>query len=378
MARDTRRFAVLEIYGIVQQLVILMEFVVDNNHGTGLKKLTKTTAIDLIHKMAIEAVNWRLAHNPYGSYEKAIMQSLFGEREKDYSKKEKQIYNALSSDPQWLTIVNEIERQISEHIEVDTYKDWKVVKTGGLIGLAEGQDFRITEYYRLHPDQKDNEEAVITLKASNPINYLLGQFNKQFGERLIFLMNQQPFHFQQQYRHEIQPIQHENKLTEMRLQALQRHSQEMVKSDPEAIQSHLRWVYENTEQYVTSMFLDTLVTMYPMIERDPMVPMFNPLGLAQLGVWNVEKFREEYLQRMVSAFGFSYFTTYLKKDKKYKLEFYQGSNVLAVYEAPIKDVTEAEMHELVRSYIAGDRLPVHEARKAQELYEEMARQGVIQ
>lgn len=377
MARETRRFAVLETNGIVQQLVMLMEFVVDNNHGTGLKKLTKTAATDLIHKMAIEAVNWRMAHNPYGDYEKPIMQSLFGTRDKDYTKKEKAIYKALTDDPQWVSISGEIERQISAHIEIDTYKDWKVIKSGYLIGLAEGQDFRITEYYRLHPEQKEDEEAVITLNASNPINYLLGQFKDAFGEKLIQLMNQQPAYFEQQFKMNEEPIRHENMLTEMRLNALQRQNRAMVKSDPESIQRHLRWIYDHTQQYVTSMFLDTLVTMYPMIELDVHAPRFNALGMQQLGVWNMERFRVDVLQRMVSAFGFSYFTTYLKRDKKYKLEFYPGTNVLAVFEQAIKNKTEVEMHELVRSFINGDRLPPEDARRAQEMYEEYSRQGVI-
>lgn len=377
MARETRRFAVLETNGIVQQLVMLMEFVVDNNHGTGLKKLTKTTATDLIHKMAIEAVNWRMAHNPYGDYEKPIMQSLFGVRDKEYTKKEKAIYNALINDPQWVSISGEIERQISGHIEVDTYKDWKVIKSGYLIGLAEGQDFRITEYYRLHPEQKEDEEAVITLNAGNPINYLLGQFKSAFGDKLIQLMNQQPAYFEQQFKMNEDPIRHENLLTEMRLNALQRQNRAMVKGDPESIQRHLRWVYDNTRQYVTSMFLDTLVTMYPMIELDSMAPRFNSMGMQQLGIWNMERFREDVLQRMVSAFGFSYFTTYLKRDKKYKLEWYNSSDVIAIYEEKIKDPSQAELNELVQSYIRGDRLPPHEARKAQEVYEELSRQGVI-
>lgn len=376
--KEGKKFIVLETYDIINQLVMLMEFVVDNNPGTGLKKLTKTGAMDLLHKMTIQAVNWRLAHNPYGNYENQVMASLFGERDKAYTKKEKAVHDALTNDPQWTTIIGRLESQIDYFIEVNTYKDWRVVKVGNVIGMAEGEDYRITEYHKLNPDQRENEEAVVTLDASNPLNYLLGQFNHTFGKKLTDLLNQQPHYFAQQYQLNQTLITHENKLTEMRLQAIQRHGWEMVKTDPEAIQRHLRWVFDNTHTYVTSMFLDALATMYPQIELEPMAPRFNSMGMAQLGVWNMEKFKEDFIQRIVAVFGFSYLSTYLKKDKRYTLEYYPSSNVVAIYEKQMQDSTLAEKHELVQSYIRGDRLPPHEAKQAQELYEEMNRAGAIQ
>lgn len=378
MARDTRHFVVLETSGPAQQLQMLMEFVVDNNPGTGLKKLTKVATVDLIHKIVIQAVNWRMSHNPYGCYEKAILESLFGERDKDYTKKEKQIYQALSNDPQWTGIVAILEKQISEHIGIDTYQDWRVIKVGGLVGLAEGEDYRVTEYYRLCPEKKENEEAVLTLNASNPINYLLGQFKHMFGEKLTYLVNQQPSFFANQNPMNHVLVSHKDIFTQERMRSIQRHGWEMVKSDPEAVSMHLRWIYNNTEEYITAMFLDTLVTMYPMIELDIATPRFNSMGMAQLGVWNMEKFREEFLQRVISAFGFSYFSTYLKKDKTYKLEFYNRTNILSVFEKPEYEQSKIDMNELLRSFIAGDRLPVDQARKAQDMYEEMARRGEIE
>lgn len=378
MSRDTRHFVVLETSGPVQQLQMLMEFVVDNNPGTGLQKLNKVSTLDLIHKIVIQAVNWRMAHNPYGCYEKAILGCLFGERDKDYTKKEKQIYQVLSNDPQWTSVTQFLEQQINTNITVDTYKDWRVIKVGNLLGLAEGEDYRVAEYYRLHPEQKENEEAVITLNASNPINYLLGQFNHQFGQKLTHLVNQHPSFFLEQNRVNQTLVTHKDIFTQERMRTIQRHGWEMVKNDPEAVSMHLQWIYNNTEQYITGMFLDTLVTMYPMIELDRLAPRFNPMGMAQLGVWNMEKFREEYLQRVISAFGFSYFSTYLKKDKVYKLEFYNNTNILSVFEKPIVAKSVQEDLELVRSFIAGDRLPTEQARRAQELYEEMARRGEIE
>lgn len=378
MTRETRRFVVLEINGMVQQLRMLLDYVVDNNPGTGLNKLSKVGAVDLIHKIAIAAVNWRMAHNPYGSYEHAILACLFGERDKDYSKKEKQIYTVLTRDPQWAGIIAQLETQISAHIEVDTYQDWKVIKVAGLIGLAEGQDYRITEYYRLCPEQKENEEAVVTLNASNPINYLLTQFQKEFGEKLAQMASQHYSFFSNQNPINQTLITHKDIFTQERLRTMQRHGWHMVKTDPEAVSRHLQWVYNNQQQYVVSMFLDTLVKMYPMIELDRTAPMFNPMGLAQLGVWNMERFSESFLQRVIAAFGFSYFTTYLNKDKRYKLEYYQNTNILAVFENELKEPTQADDHELLRSFIAGDRLPEAQARRAQDLYEEMARRGEIE
>lgn len=378
MSRDTRNFVVLDVSGTVTQLQLLMEFVVDNNVGTGLKRLNKTATFELVHKIVIQGVNWRMAHNPYGCYEKAILECLFGERDKEYSKKEKQLYTALTNDPQWLAIVDYIEKQISEHIKVDTYKDWRVIKVGNLLGLAEGEDYRITEYYRLCPEQKENEEAVITLNASNPLNYLLAQFNHIFGLRLEQLANERFFNSELVFSKNEQLINHKDLFTQERLRTMQRHSRDKLVSDPVAVQQHLSWINDNRLEYVISMFFDVLKTIYPMIELDINVPRFNSAGLAYLSLWNSERYREEYVQRVISAFGFSYFSTYLKKNKKYKLEFYPQTCIFAVYEVTSNTPGEVDDMECLQSYINGDRLPPEQARRAQELYEEMARRGEIQ
>lgn len=376
MAAQSRRFAVLEVNGIAQNLVNLMEFVVDNNPPCGLKKLSRMGAIDLIHKMTITAVNWRLAHNPYGDYEEAIMAAIFGARSKKYSAEEKNIYNVLSNDPLWCGITNDVERQVSEHIEPDTWIEWKVIKVGNLIGLAEGQDYRISEYYRLHPEQREDDQAVITLDASNPVNYLLAQFNKEFGQKLQNLL-QSDTQLLTTIRPQRQtPITHVDPFTQQRLNTIQRQNREMVKFNPEDLRQQLIDIYNNTDRYIAGMFVDTLTNMYPMVELAYNAPRFNASILHHLGVWNMDRFRADYLQKVISAFGLSYFTAYLKKDKKYVLE-YSSNNILAIYEKPTAPQSDREDHELLRSFMAGDRLPEDQARKAQALYEELARTGEV-
>lgn len=374
MTAQSRRFAVMEINGIAQNLINLMDFVVDNNPPCGLKKLSRLTAMAMLHKMTVAAVNWRCAHNPYGDYETSLMEHLFG-AQATYTAEQYAVYRALSNDPLWCGITQDIERQVSEHIEVDTYKDWRVIKVGTLIGLAEGQDYRITEYYRLHPDQKEDEEAVITLDASNPVNYLLGQFKHEFGTKLEKLIHDD-FSMLSTYHSSNQLICHQDIFTQERMRSIQSHNRSMITSNPMVAHQALMDIYNDTTGYVASMFVDTLVSMYPMVELAYNAPRFNTTGLLHLGIWNMDKFRSEYLQKVISAFGLSYFSAYLKKDKKYVLE-YSRNNVLAIYEKPPEKPSDKEQTELLRSFMAGDRLPHEQQRLAQALYEEASRSGVL-
>lgn len=373
MSTHNRRFAVLEINGIVQNLMNLMDFVVDNNPTAGLQKQSRIKAIDLIHKLTVTAVNWRLAHNPYGDYDDAIIELLFGKAK--ITDERRQIYRQLSDNPMWCGITNDIERQVSHHIEINTYKDWKVIRVGTLIGLAEGQDYRISEYYRLNPEQRENDQAIITLDASNPVNYLLGQFNKEFGPRLHGMLTGQIAPIQQpQLATRI--IEHKDFATQVRLQGIQRHNQSMIQNNADENYKTLVSIYENTSGYIAAMFVDCLIHMYPQVELAYNAPTFNSGGLYQLGVWNLDKFRTEYLQRVISAFGLSYFTAYLKKNKRYTLE-YSSNNVLAIYEKVDDKPSAIADMELLQSFIAGDRLTPEETRHAQELYEDASRRGLI-
>lgn len=375
MSAKSRRFAVLEVNGIAQNLINLIQFTVDNNPPCGLRKLDKLSAMEVIYKMAISAVNWRLAHNPYGDYEEGIIETLFGPRPKGPSAEDKALYRQISLNPLWCGITGDIERQVSEHIEVDTYKDWKVIRVGSLIGLAEGQDYRITEYYRLHPDQTENDTAVITLDASNPVNYLLGQFTKEFGPRLQQLASTD-FYIGDHIALNNDMIFHQDLHTQMKLQNIRSHNRSMIVNNPADAKRALMEVYNNTSGYIAAMFIDALINMYPMVELAYNAPRFNTCALSKLGVWNMDRFRTDYLQRVISAFGLSYFTTYLKKDKKYVLE-YSSNNILAIYEKAVEKPSEHNEVELVQSFINGDRLSPEDTRRAQELYEEYSRRGVI-
>lgn len=375
MAAQSRRFAVLEVNGICQNLINLIEFTVDNNPACGLRKLTRVTAMNILHKMTIAAVNWRLAHNPYGDYEETIIETLFGPRPKGPSADDKALYRQISLNPLWCGITGDVERQVSIHIELDTYKDWKVVRVGSLIGLAEGQDYRITEYYRLNPEQRENDTAVITLDASNPVNYLLGQFTKEFGPRLQELANQN-FNFVQPVILAQAPRYHQDIHKQIEMQNIQAHNQSMIVNNSNVARDALIDVYNNTSGYVAALFIDTLVSMYPMVELAYNAPRFNGTALHHLGVWNMDKFRTNYLQRVISAFGLSYFTSYLKKDKKYVLE-YSAHNILAIYEKPAETATACADFDLLQSFINGDRLVPEEQKRAQALYEEYSRRGEI-
>lgn len=376
MSTETKRFVVLEVNGIAQNLINLMEFVVDNNPTAGFKKLNKLAAINLLHKMAVMSVNWRLAHNPYGDYEAAIMEGVLGPRPSDYTTEEKQAYKELSTDPLWYGITDSIEAQISKHIEVDTYKDWKVVRVGTLIGMAEGQDYRITEYYRLNPEQREDDTAVISVDMTNPVNYLLGQFKQTFGSKMEQLLAAGPDYSQIiDYRSSNLGF---NATLEQhhRHNEIRRHNSSMLVSNPADGYNSFLTVYTNPDAYIAAMLVDTLANMYPMVELAFSAPQFNTQVINMLGMWNVDQFRTEYVQRVISAFGLRYFSSYLKRDKRYVLE-YSSNNVLSIYEKQKESPTEQEDRELVQSLIDGDRLNPEDARRAQSLYEEMSRRGII-
>lgn len=339
----SKRFVVLEVNPQIRLLVDYLEHV-QSRLATPINK-SKETAMKLIEQIAAEALGGYLAFKTSTGFDVAMAAALFGKPENKITDTELEILKSIKENALWDGIKFEILNQIEHHVERQTYIDWRVIHTAGLIGLAEGQDHRINEYYRLSGVDNGDDNAKLALNCANPINYLLNEFNKTFAVAI---------HEQIAYY-------------------TSAHQSACMNSNvPEEIRSSLRTTLHhlmNPTEQIVAIFLDTLVGIYPMINLHHTCPKLNEAVFMAIGIKSVEDFKVDVIAKVITAFGLHYFTTNLKRDKRYDLE-YSSCHILAVYEKQFSNPKESEIHELIQALINGDYLPARERAMAERLYQE--------
>ncbi|QEM41770.1 hypothetical protein [Pseudomonas phage vB_PaeM_PS119XW] len=334
---SSKRFVVLEINPQVDVLYTYLEHFTKSNPHLGLPRPTRNTAIQLVFLTVKEILTSRSAFETEIDYEVHKAGALFNSPPGTLDEKQLEVYKIFASDVIWEGVTIEIDNQLEHHIDRRTYTEWKPVCIGNLIGLAEGEDHRIQEYYRLTDQHNDDSHAEIALNCTSLVSYLHGEFMRTFGA----------------------VMRDPNTLTRA-IAMMGKHR------TPERVQKVIDFL-NNPNRAMAAVFLDTLTTMYPMITLDPICPQVNDDLFALVGIANMEEFKQNYVRKVITAFGLSYFSSYVKRDKKYTLE-YSSSHILAIYEMKGISRTEKEMMELVASFLRNDYLPPEQRAIAERWY----------
>lgn len=204
-----------------------------------------------------------------------------------------------------LTIQQDISNQIDPYVEYNTWVIWSVFKSGDVIVIAEQEDYRITEYDRIHNVNNGNAYAVISMNIDNPINFIKNQVFSILG------------------------ITHSN-------------------------------VREYVAENLKAFIIEALLKRYPNIEKSKLVPSPCSAFADKLGIQNFEEFQDLYITGVVNSLGLSYFTTRIDRNMKYVLEFH--NSIISIYQIQeIKDPAEKLALELLR----GDYLPERERQIAE-------------
>ena len=334
---SSKRFVMLEINPQIDVLYAYLEHFVKCNPQLDLPKATRNAAVQLVFLTVKECLSSRSAFETevdHAAYKAGV---IYNTPPGTLTAEQLEVYNQFAQDVIWEGVNIEIDAQLEQHIDRRTYTEWKPVCVGGLIGLAEGDDHRVKEYYRLTDQNNGDSNAEIALNCTSLISYLHGEFIRTFGN-VLRDPNTLPKAIELMGKH-----------------ATKRKIQSVVD------------FLNNPNRAMAAIFLDTLVSMYPMIQLDAMSPQVNDDLFALVGITNLEDFKQNYVRKVIAAFGLSYFSTYVKRDKRYSLE-YSSSNILALYETKITNRTEKEMVDLVASFLRNDYLPPEERAIAERWY----------
>ncbi|AEH03466.1 hypothetical protein AVT69_gp040 [Pseudomonas phage PhiPA3] len=336
----SKRFVMLETQPQVELVHEYLRHFISVNPAAGLPVANKTTALKVVFSLVENLLIGRSAFEDEYNLDVKVAAAIYGLAETGLKDKHFKTAQLFMDNPLFDGIIQDLDTQLDPHIERRTYTIWKVIQFAGVIGIAEGEDHRISEYYRLTDQNNGDDNAVLALNCQNLVSFLMTEFIKSFNAVLS------------------------DPRTAQRIAALYSNDEKQM----------LRMLNELAHPYrqVIALFLDTLTTMYPMVELAPECPQLNEDFFAVIGLININEFKQNYVRKVIAAFGLSYFSAYLKKDKRYLLE-YSAANIMALYEQTITNKTEKDMHQLLQSLINGDYLPPEERAIAERLYQESNR-----
>ncbi len=333
---NSKRFIVLEAQDQANNLVDFIEWLALSRPDLGLKAITRRDASNIVYFLVRDIVDVQLAHRVNNPENMEYVSSiLFGiPKNKVLPCKEKEL-KIVTTENMWFSIIGTLERQVGHNIKQGDWTDWNVVKVGSLVGLAEGEDHRITEYHREAKALDVDDEAVLTLNCKNPINYLYNEFSKRYGSNFLSLkqMLMDP---------------------EVRFDSYYRKLLNQFVNDP--------------TEYIVGLFLDTLVLMHPQIEISKNAFKRNQFIERALGIYDMNSFQSKVIQKLIMAFGMNWFNHEIKKDENYFVEYYPSTHIMAIFQKQFGSITEKYEAELLNALIRGDYLPPNEREIAERLY----------
>jgi hypothetical protein len=216
-----------------------------------------------------------------------------------------------------------------------------VIKSAGLIGLMEGNDHRITEYHKEAKalDVDNEDEAVATVNCSNPINYLYNQFMQRYGYKVS---------------------------------AAQQHIGNPGTVMDQFYRKMLSDFFANPTEQIAAIFCEGLTRVNPQIEISGHCPKVNQVLMKMLNIYDIESFHREIVSKLIIAFGMGQLSYSVKKDESYLLEYYTGTNIMAVFKKRFSTITEKYEDELLHALNRGDYLPYEERAIAERVFAERA------
>lgn len=334
----SKRFVVLETFAQIDILRTHLEHFIKTKPNVALVSATKEVAYQLVFLTVKELLVCRSAFKTEEDFDSQFTAVIFGKRPEEVNAEEIDVYKEFSKNPVWSGVIQELDQQLGEHVEWPTYTDWKLVDVCGLIGIAEGNDHRIDEYYRLTDQNNGEEHAVLALNCNSIISYLTNEFIKTFG---VALQDQKVY------------------------------NRAMITLGPTPTQHAVQRInsyFADPSQLMASMFVETLLSMYPMLTPDKTVHQVNDDLFRIIGIKHVDEFKQNYVRKVIMAFCITFFTGKIERHKHYNLE-YSPNNVLAIYENKGK-VTDREYKDLLNSLLNGDYLPPEQRAIAERLYQE--------
>lgn len=333
---NSKRFVVLEIQDQVDVIRDYLESIALNNPVMEIKTLNRRDCANILYFTIRDLVDGLLAHkNGNPDNVEMICSIMFGITKNKVNKQHHEYYKALTSHSIWHGILFTFTKQLQISIKQGDWTDWTVVKVGSLIGLAEGEDHRITEFHREDKALDEESEAVITLNCMNPINYLYNVFSKQYGSNFAKLR--------------------------------QTMMDPDVKIDPFYRRVLDRFIADPTE-YIVGLFLDTLVYIHPQMELGEHAIRRNTFIDRALDIHDISSFQKNTVSKVIMAFGLHWFSHEVKKDENYTVEYYTASHVVAVFKKQFTTHTEKYEAELLNAFKRGDYLPPEERTIAERLF----------
>lgn len=332
----SKRFVVLEVADQADVIKECIEFLALSQPAIGLKSINHREATNVLYFITRDRLDGRLAHK-HGNPEnvETIMSILWGIPRNKLAKQHHDAYKVIVTHSLWSGVETSVEIQLGIHIKQGDWTDWTVVKVGNLVGLAEGEDHRITEYHKEDKALSDEDEAVVTINCKNPINYLYNQFKQTYGSNMVALMNH---------------IQDPN-----------------VKMDP-LYRKLVADFFNDPSPFIVSLFLDTLIKINPQIELGDHAVKLSPFFPKMLGIHDLERFQSEVVSKLIIAFGLGWLGFDIKKDESYTLEYYNTTHVMAIFKKQYVTMSEKYEEELLHSLIRGDYLLEDERVIAERLY----------
>lgn len=333
----SKRFVVLEVQDQAAVIKQLVEYMALSAPQLGLKTITHREATNILYFIVRDELDALLAHK-LGDVANAemLMAILWGIPRNKLTKAHADMFRELKQHSLFQGALYEINLQIKRYIEADSWTDWNVVKVGSLIALHEGEDHRITEYHKEAKALNVDDEAVVTVNCCNPINYLYNQFKVRYGANMQNLMA----HIQNP----------------------------MVEMDP-FWRRIISDFFADPSEFISSIFVDTMIKVNPQIElATTAAPRLNHIILKMLNIHDLEKFQTDVVSKLIIAFGLGWLGSSIKKDESYTLEYYRGTNILAIFKKQFTSLTEKYEEDLLRAFIRNDFLPEKERVIAERLY----------
>jgi hypothetical protein len=339
----SKRFIVLEIQdqaGVIKQLV---EHLALTAPQLGLKTITQREATNILYFVVRDELDALLEHklgDPANA--EMVMSILWGIPKNKLTKAHTDMFREIKGHSLFQGAVYEIGLQINRYVTVGSWTDWNAVKVGTLIALHEGEDHRITEYHKEAKALSTDDEAVVTVNCCNPINYLYNQFKLRYGGNMAALM-----------AHVQNP---------------------MVEIDP-FWRKVISDFFADPSEFISGIFCDTLIKVNPQIElAQTAAPRMSGILLKMLNIHDLEKFQSDVVSKLIIAFGLGWLGSSIKKDESYTLEYYRGTNILAIFKKQFTSLTEKYEEDLLRAFIRNDYLPDKERVIAERLYIERPQQ----
>lgn len=340
---ESKRFIVLEIVDHVEVLKECVEFLAMCSPDSGLRVIGHRDAASIIYFLTRDAVDASLAHI-VGSLDNidSIISILYGVPKTKVNKSHHDAYKVISSHSLWVGVEQNITRQVRNYIPLESWTDWTVIKSAGLVGLTEGEDHRIAEFHKLAkslPDDDGTDEAVTTINCTNPINYLYTQFYQRYGHILA----------------EVNTY----------------YNNPDVKIDPFYRNILVNFINNPMEQ-MAAFFCEGITRVNPQIELAKHCPSVDLVLFKILQIFDIESFYRDVVAKLVIAFGMGQLGYSVKSDESYQLEYYQLTGIISIFKKAYSTHTEKYEDDLLHALNRGDYLPYGERIIAERIFAERA------